>query len=120
MSKLALDAQGSYSQSRKRCFKANVLFSPSDSQFENDENDVLYMNLGPLKTGTKVSLPGIIDNYDCYRVQASDNGVVEVAAGSGETHSMFGLTSQRISSSNFCFFSFEFSVQQLSRQFDAQ
>ena len=62
-------------------FIENVLFSPSDSQFENDENDVLYMNLGPLKTGTKVSLPGIIDNYDCYRVQASDNGVVEVAAG---------------------------------------
>jgi len=70
-------------------FIENVLLSPSDSQFENDENDVLYMNLGPLKTGTKVSLPGIIDNYDCYRIQASDNGVVEVAAGSGDAHSMF-------------------------------
>ena len=71
-------------------FFDNLLNSPIDAMFENDENDKLYANFEPLQTSVRVSLSQLIDNYDAYRVVATDNNVREIAPGAtGDSHSMF-------------------------------
>lgn len=56
---------------------SNLLYvSPKNSRFENDQNDNLTMNFGPLVRSVKTSLPTITDLYDTYRVEAVNNNVI--------------------------------------------
>ena len=71
-------------------FFDNLLNSPMDAMFENDENDKLYANFEPLQTSVRVSLSQLIDNYDAYRLSAADNNVRDMGSGiKGNSHSMF-------------------------------
>jgi len=71
-------------------FVENILTSPLDSHFENDNSNNLYMRLGPLQASIQTSLPGIVDYYETYRVNAVDQSVVSTTSGvNGDNHSAF-------------------------------
>jgi len=67
-------------------FVNRVLCSPKDSIFENDSNNNLYYNMGPLKTSVPISMPPIVDNFEAYRIEATDHRILttEVADAGNE------------------------------------
>lgn len=71
-------------------FVDKILTSPSDSIFENDNDNNLYMSLGPLQDRIQTSLPPISDFYESYRVEAADHKIISTPANvKGNNHTTF-------------------------------